>query len=214
MEKYNIRPWVGESYASGGVFGKRVLVLGESHYCFDVEQGKCPGCSIGNMKDECHSQTEDVIYEFVNDYHGDGYQQTFLCFERSLAGRELNEDERKRLWNSVIFYNYFQLDTTGARMAPNSNSTQMSEKAFHDLLEEFSPNAIIVWGVRLYNLLPGWDGHETILTVDNESVRVWHYDINGKDIPAMCVHHPSSPSGKSWPYWHQFIEAFVGEPKI
>ncbi len=27
------QPFVGKDYASGGVFGKRIMVLGESHYC-------------------------------------------------------------------------------------------------------------------------------------------------------------------------------------
>ncbi|MBQ9216974.1 MAG: hypothetical protein IJ160_02180 [Muribaculaceae bacterium] len=214
MNKFNIRPWVGKDFAGGGVFKKRVLVLGESHYCSDVQEGKCPGCSATNMKAECHSQTEDVIEEFISDYRGDSYQQTFLAFERALAGREINEDERQQLWNSVVFYNYFQLDTTGARQAPNMEAKEMSEASFRQLLEELTPDTIIVWGVRLYDLLPGWDGKETILDVGEESTRVWHYTINGKDIPAMCVYHPSSPIGKSWPYWHQFCKAFVGEPEF
>lgn len=214
MEKYNIRPWVGEDYANGGVFRKKVLVLGESHYCGDVEEGKCPGCCVTNMKDDCHSQTEGVICDFITGYSGDSYHQTFLCFERALAGREINEEERKQLWNSVVFYNYFQLATYGARQAPNMEAKELSETSFRQLLEEFMPDAIIVWGVRLYKLLPGWDGTETTLNVSDEWVRVWHYTINGKDIPAMCVYHPSSPTGKSWPYWHQFHKAFVGEPKF
>lgn len=27
------QPFVGKDYASGGIFGKRIMVLGESHYC-------------------------------------------------------------------------------------------------------------------------------------------------------------------------------------
>lgn len=214
MERFNIRPWVGTDYATGGVFKKKLLVLGESHYCFDVEKGKCPGCSVENMQDACHSQTEDVIEEFVSDYRGDSYQQTFLAFERALAGREISGEERKQLWNSVIFYNYFQLATYGPRQEPNTEAKQMSDAAFRQLLEEFMPDAVIVWGVRLYNLLPGWDGAETAICAEVDSMPVWHYNINGKDIPAMCVHHPSSPTGKSWPYWNQFCKAFVGEPEF
>lgn len=212
MGSYNIQPWIGENYATGGVFKKKVLVLGESHYCHWPNEGKCPECTVANMKDDCHTQTEDVIDEFIYDYRGDSYQQTFLAFERALAGREINEDERKQLWNSVVFYNYFQLATYGARQAPNMAAAEMSEKSFRCLLEEFMPDAIIVWGVRLYDILPGWDGTETALNAGDETTRVWHYNINGKDIPAMCVYHPSSPEGKSWPYWHQFHKAFIGEP--
>ena len=27
------QPFVGMDYANGGIFGKRIMVLGESHYC-------------------------------------------------------------------------------------------------------------------------------------------------------------------------------------
>jgi len=71
--KIFFQPWVGSDYNTGGVFGKKVLVLGESHY------GDAP------------DQTDDTIgtiKEFVYDFWGESYQQTFLCFERALAGRE------------------------------------------------------------------------------------------------------------------------------
>ena len=38
------RPFVGASYAGGGLFGKRIMVLGESHYC---DEG-CADCGIGS----------------------------------------------------------------------------------------------------------------------------------------------------------------------
>ena len=93
-------PWVGKDYTTGGVFNKKVLVLGESHYCNDLNSGKCKKCVKVNMRSECFSQTQDVIEEFVNDYRGESYQQTFLCFERALAGRELTQNEREML---IIF---------------------------------------------------------------------------------------------------------------
>ena len=27
------QPFVGKDYANGGIFGKRIMILGESHYC-------------------------------------------------------------------------------------------------------------------------------------------------------------------------------------
>ena len=193
------KPWVGSEYNIGGVFGKKILVLGESHY------GDAPGQA---------DMTIDTIKEYVYEYWGDRYQQTFLCFERALAGRELSQEEREQLWNSIMFYNYFQKSTSGPRTAPDMTVLQDSEVAFRELLEQFQPDAIIVWGQRLYNLLPSWDGTETSIEVGDDSCPVWHYPIQGKSIPAMRVYHPSAPSGKSWAYWHQFHKAFIGEPKF
>lgn len=192
-------PWVGSEYNSGGVYGKKVLVLGESHY------GDAPDAT---------DDTIGTIKEFVYDYWGAPYQQTFLCFERALAGREINQEEREQIWNSVIFYNYFQKSTTGPRTAPNMKAQKESEEAFRELLEQYQPDFIIVWGARLYQLLPAWDGTESKIKVGEDSTPVWHYKINGKKILAMSIHHPSSPSGKDWTYWHQFHKAFIGEPQF
>lgn len=197
--KIFFKPWVGRDYNTGGVFGKKVLVLGESHY--------------GDATDAT-DETIGVVKEFVYEYWGAPYQQTFLCFERALAGRELNQEEREQLWNSVMFYNYFQKSTTGPRTEPDMTAQKESEEAFRELLEHYQPDVIIVWGQRLYNLLPGWDGTETTIKVDNDSTRVWHYNIKGKTIPAMSVHHPSAPTGKDWTYWHQFHKSFIGEPQF
>ena len=195
--KIFFKPWVGSEYQTGGVYGKKVLVLGESHY--------------GDSPDDT-DDTTGTVKEFIYEYWGAPYQQTFLCFERALAGREINQEEREQLWNSIMFYNFFQKSTTGPRTGPDISVQQESEEAFRELLEQYQPDAIIVWGVRLYKLLPGWDGTETTIKVDNDSTRVWCYTVNGKKIPALCVHHPSSPSGKCWPYWHEFHKKFIGVP--
>ena len=197
--KIFFKPWVGSEYNSGGVYGKKVLVLGESHY--------------GDATDAT-DETIGVVKEFVYKYWGAPYQQTFLCFERALAGRELNQEEREQLWNSIMFYNYFQKSTTGPRTEPDMTAQKDSEEAFRELLESYQPDAIIVWGQRLYNLLPAWDGNESSIEVDGDSCPVWYYPIKGKSIPAMRVYHPSAPAGKNWELWHQFHKAFIGEPQF
>ena len=197
--KIFFQPWVGTEYKSGGVYGKKVLVLGESHY--------------GDSPDST-DDTIGTIKEFVYEYWGAPYQQTFLCFERALAGRELNQEEREQLWNSIMFYNYFQKSTTGPRTEPDMTAQKESEEAFRELLESYQPDAIIVWGQRLYNILPAWDGTESSIEVDGDSCPVWYYPIKGKSIPAMRVYHPSAPAGKNWELWHQFHKAFIGEPQF
>ena len=213
MSKINFRPWVGKNYQSTGYKGKRILVLGESHYCIkDLEPGGrcCPLCKKENMKDDCYSQTEDVVNTFIHYYDGERYLQTFLCFERAIVGKELTQEEREELWQSVMFYNYIQFSQSGARIAPQADHWEKSELAFRELLEEYMPDYIIVWGVRLYNGLPNWDGEGSVLQIsENAKTDVWTYNVKGKRIPAIKVHHPSSPSGKSWNYWHEFYKKFL-----
>lgn len=33
MDRPYFEPWIGENYENGGIFGKKILVLGDSHYC-------------------------------------------------------------------------------------------------------------------------------------------------------------------------------------
>ena len=33
MDRPYFEPWVGMNYKNGGIFGKRILVLGDIHYC-------------------------------------------------------------------------------------------------------------------------------------------------------------------------------------
>ena len=117
MKNVNFRPWVGKDYFSKGYKGKRILVLGESHYCNEqMEGGRCyPICSKEKMREDCFSQTEDVISDFVFYYSGNRYEQTFLCFERAVAGKELTQEEREEFWQSIVFYNYLQFCQEGPR---------------------------------------------------------------------------------------------------
>lgn len=40
MDSPYFEPWVGENYENGGTFGKKILVLGNSHYCNDLKTVK------------------------------------------------------------------------------------------------------------------------------------------------------------------------------
>jgi len=111
MENVNFRPWIGKKYNTTGYEGKRILVLGESHYCGnELGEGKrCfPLCKKENMLPDCFSQTEDVIKWYLSEYTGEPFQRTFVCFERAVVGRELSQEEREEFWQSIMFYNYIQ----------------------------------------------------------------------------------------------------------
>ncbi len=43
------QPFVGMDYANGGIFGKRIMILGESHYCDE----SCADCGDCRLHREC-----------------------------------------------------------------------------------------------------------------------------------------------------------------
>jgi hypothetical protein len=214
--KVIFKPWVGAQYEEG-FKGNKLLVLGESHYCSE----DCKECNVeacmkkGYSEEDYYNQTIEGICGYLHAYEGARFQQTFLCFERAVLGKVASNEEQESFWNHLAFYNYVQNNLhkeAGCRTNLGSADSANSEVAFKEILETLNPNKVIVWGKRLYNyLLPAWDGFESEVKTDNGCTRVWTYTINGKRIPCMVVNHPSTPSGKSWNYWHPFYEVFLNQ---
>ena len=103
--KIFFQPFVGKDYANGGIFGKRIMILGESHYCDE----SCADCSDCQLHRECMGFTQQVLGDYLNENkERQNWMRTFLKFERSLVGEETNQAMRLKIWNSVIFFNYLQ----------------------------------------------------------------------------------------------------------
>ena len=88
MSCINYKPWVGKDY-NKGYRGKRILVLGESHYAPD-----------GKIDEEL---TQWVVRDIAYEPGGQNYLATFTCFERAIAGRQMTQAERVEFWARVIF---------------------------------------------------------------------------------------------------------------
>lgn len=193
-------PWVGEKYKDGIGFDKngiiqydkdtprkKVLVLGESHYC-------------ANESDATPDITRKVIEDFLNpSSEWEPYKNTYTKFERALAGKELDASNKIELWNHIAFYNYVQEPMKGARFAPTEEQYKKSEKAFWKVIEELTPDYIIVWGIRLYNKLPEV-GYRYQGDVSDDLYDLWVYN---KTTLVLPIYHPSA--GFDWYYWHNVI---------
>ena len=91
MYPLTFQPFVGTSYGRNNIFGKKIMVLGESHY------GSIPSSDI----------TRDVIAQYLNpNVEREGWMNTFLKFERSLVNKETTRQDSETIWNSLLFYNY------------------------------------------------------------------------------------------------------------
>ena len=55
--------FVGKDYADGGIFGKRIMVLGESHYC---DEG-CADCGDCRLHRECMGFTQGVLRDYLDE---------------------------------------------------------------------------------------------------------------------------------------------------
>ena len=77
------RPWIGKNYQSGGIFQKKILVVGESHYCDGCEE-----CGLKFKPQGCDAlNTSGVVREFLDGCKSN-WTKTFTKFERSLVNKE------------------------------------------------------------------------------------------------------------------------------
>ncbi|WP_373173403.1 hypothetical protein [Prevotella merdae] len=206
-------PFVGDEYWNGISFdddgnlvlegqGKKVLVLGESHYC----DGDCCDCGNFKLHKECAEFTRNVINEYLDESkERQNWMRTFLKFERALSNTVTKSEDRKKIWNHLMFYNYLQHSLHGARMAGSSKDYEDAAAPFFAILEMYKPDYVIVWGRRLFENLPyacGVKG-ENVPSIDMNS---WSYHIENHTIKILPVAHPSV--GFSWGYWHEYIVEF------
>ena len=109
MKNVHFLPWVGSKYNIGWQ-GKRLMILGESHYC-------------ASLKDAVPSITHDIIADlFDADSEHEAYKNTYTKFMRSLTGHPLSNEEKREAWNRVLFYNFVQEPLTGPRTPPYSRT--------------------------------------------------------------------------------------------
>ena len=204
MEHVFFKPWIGKNYETGGIFGKKILVLGESHYCTDTN---CIQCGI-KYASECKDMNTSELIQWMLDGNTDKWIPTFKKFERSLVNEETTPERSNEIWNSVAFFNFLQVAMKGTRRGGTKEDYAEGRKAFLEVMEELQPDLIIVWGTsRLYPNLPdvedGWIGGEP-LVVDNWSVPNGYYQLkNGKKSRVIAVYHPSA--AYSWDWWYKVI---------
>lgn len=200
------KPWVGENYEKGILQGKKLMILGESHYCANPETEAIEDITIKVIEDLLNPLSEH-----------EGYKNTYTKFAKSVVGeKQFNEETKKDFWQHVIFYNYVQTAISGARIAPTAEQFKNSEQAFFEVLSQYQPDLIIVWGKRLYNHLPQQGKQLADLQISQgkysgESSEVWSYTIENKTIALLPITHPSASMYELQYHKdliHQFIEKY------
>ena len=193
MSEVIFKPYVGKNYKSGGIFGKRILVLGESHYC--------------SKEEACDTLTEEVLQEYLNHEVNEGWMNTFKKFVRALVGKTTSSEDSFQIWDSLAFYNYLQVPMADNRLAGTEEDYKNAEKPFFEVLDELKPDFMIIWGKRLWNKTPGTNWTlDTPVIVDNYENPVGTYMTpNGhKVITTPVYHHPSTSF--DWDYCYRVLK--------
>ncbi|WP_347261157.1 hypothetical protein [Rudaea sp.] len=190
-------PWKGKHYKKPAVFGKRVLVLGESHYDWESEKEK----QIDQMPlDQKRSLTQRCIQGQID---GTESFKFWTNIAATFLGHLPNSAEKKSFWHSVAFYNYVQsIVGFWARKRPTKELWLEAQTPFVNVLNDLKPEVIIVLGFENWDNLPNLDGHAgpRIDGTRRGDIDTWHYPYSGGSCLAYRIRHPSSGafSSKEW----------------
>ena len=189
------KPWIGENYASGRE-GKRVLVLGESHYAGD------------NSPDE-PEWTRHYIQRGI-----EGIKHKFRTrIAATFVGRLLTtEAERHAFWHSIAFANYIPVSVgKTARDEPSEDMWNAAIPVLAKLLEAQRPDLLLilsheVWRRVHYSLL--LDGRPEYIPNEAGQWRMWRYRYpDGQTMLAAAIKHPSHAF--RYGQWHPFVESLL-----
>ncbi len=186
MSKIGFKPWIGDDYKTAKRFGKRVMVLGESHYQWDKKIKPDPEWTstfIGNQMsgEHTHAFWTRIVSAFI--------------------GHKPDLAEKQDFWRSVAFYNYIQESAGfGPRIRPTREMWTNSEPGFAKVLKEHAPQVLIVLGYQLWNKIPDLDGAPAQPIDGAMQTKTWRYPLdNGETCLAYGIRHPSSGfSGSEW----------------
>lgn len=210
MKLVNFKPVIGSLYSECGniLGGKRILVLGMSHYC--QHRWHCSFCGTGvcpfKENIEGNFTKENTIKPYFNyllkkgphDYFMNG----FTAFARSITEREGLE---YAFWQSVVFANFTQVAVFNSEHQPNKDELDFSRSLFFDLLTSIEPfpEFIIMWG-KAFDETP-----EENWTWIDKKMKIGEYVVPNRGcVKVLGIHHPSCGYKKE--YWGRIVRTFLG----
>jgi hypothetical protein len=193
MEKVFYEPWIGDNYCTGGVFQRRILVLGESYY-EDPDRYVLPRTFT---KDHVEGHIEGKRMRTVTRFYN--------RVARVFLGRPLTLTERRGFWHSIAHYTFVQAPV-GKKPSdrPTPGLWEGGRESFLSVVQQHIPEFILVLGCELWCHLPDPKETETV-NIGGEQVHTYKYLIGiGNHALACHINHPSSRKFKS-ESWYPFV---------
>jgi hypothetical protein len=190
MARVFFQPWVGTDFNAKGLFSKRTLILGESHYQWAIDK----------------PLTEELTRDLVRVQSEGTYTKQFWTnIAVAFLGRRPTLEEKRRFWHSVAFYNFIQANVGfGPRIRPTPQMWGEAHAPFLEVLEELRPECVIALGYDLWHRmpLPAEKGPAIEGAAQTETRRY----RTGHEAHALAygIRHPSA--GFSGRYWYPFVQ--------
>lgn len=194
-------PWIGDDY-DHGFMGRKLLVLGESHYCTWGER-------THNLRPTI---TRKCVQEVLNREKGaplwPNIEQALLNEERTGGWAPSGG---ACFWHRLAFYNFVQFAVRDSNTSPTRRQFKDSWHPFKAVIEALRPERVLVCGKRLWSEMEPTPYESTLH--DDVYLRddVQGYCLNdGTPIWCLVIRHPSR--GFSWRRWHSVVIAFLKDP--
>lgn len=156
MNKIIFEPWIGSRYESENHFGRRVLVLGESHY--------------GGASETRLTFTKEIIKKLGKDERCAFFTKVSKVLLDFDADRYISDSERSEIWEDVAFYNYIPgFVSEDARVRPSIEQWESAVLPFKQVVDILRPQLILVLGKELGTKIPRVDPSITVCVIQHPS---------------------------------------------
>lgn len=172
-------PWVGSEY--GGLWGRKVLVVGESHY--DTWDGEKHLLSRA-FTQECVQEKIDL----------GGGARFWNCIKNRLGGEEHERGTSDVFWNKVAFYNYIQSPVSGGPGArPTPAQWREAAVPLREVLAILRPDRVLFTGRALWTALTPRDGKQPNIEFEGQSLPLEFFSLNDpKNVYVTATANPRS----------------------
>ena len=202
-------PWVGSEYEGNGLWNRKVLVVGESHYDEWREKDKDGKYQRSTTKHKLlRTMTQECVQEIVD---GKGGALYWTAVRNRLGGEEHEKKSPDLFCNKVAFYEFIQSPVSGCP-GTGSRPTQTQWEAASTLLleaiERLTPDRVLFTGCELWSYVP--PRHHKLRDVVAEGQRL-PLEVfllkDGKRVYVTATAHPRSNLfvRKLTPALHEFL---------
>lgn len=163
MNNRFFNPYIGAHYKQGLIKGKKVLILGASHYCNKKECQKWKECTSNTIKDSSKFNENCPYYKSIgwNEKLEDttkieignflDFPQEYTSYKNFTEAMksycQINSNEE--FWERVALVNYVQYFVPSFITPQQTKSDIRNFKALLETLDELNPDIIIMWGVEI-----------------------------------------------------------------
>lgn len=179
-------PWIGPNYQSEGLYGSRLLILGESQYDTDLIE------AVPGLQAQDGMSTHRIVQDLGIDHPNAFFTKITKLLSGRLQGIPSQED-KARFWSRVAFYNFVQWWMPGPRSRPSQEMWQAAGAPFLQVLEQYEPQLVLVLGIALAGWLPSVPANIRLIPIAHPSSMGFTY---GKWIDPIRAALPSTPALK------------------